>query len=120
MLLVLVILATLAAIVVPRFAGRSEQAKLTACQTQIASFEAAIDAFEVDNGRFPRGLDELLDPPSDAPDWKGPYLRKTVPADPWGAPYVYEVPGRRNPHGYDLYSVGPDGRAGGEDDLGNW
>jgi len=120
MLLVLAILATLVAIVAPRLVGRSEQAKFTAAATQISAFEAAIDAFEVDNGRFPRALDELMSAPNDTPNWRGPYLRKAVTADPWGAPYVYEMPGRRNPLGYDLYSVGPDGRAGGEDDIGNW
>lgn len=120
MLLVLAILATLVAIVAPRLVGRSEQAKFTAAATQISAFEAAIDAFEVDNGRFPRALDELMSAPNDTPNWRGPYLRKAVAADPWGAPYVYEMPGRRNPLGYDLYSVGPDGRAGGEDDIGNW
>ncbi len=120
MLLVLAILATLIAIVAPRLAGRSEQAKFTAAQTQIASLESATDAFEVDNGRYPRSLEELITPPSDTPNWRGPYLKKAVPPDPWGNPYVYEFPGRRNPLGYDLYSVGPDGRAGGEDDIGNW
>ncbi len=120
MLLVLAILATLIAIVAPHLAGRSEQAKFTAAQTQIAAFESAIDAFEVDNGRYPRGLDELIELPSDTPNWRGPYLKKAAPLDPWGNPYVYECPGRRNTMGYDLYSVGPDGRAGGDDDIGNW
>jgi general secretion pathway protein G len=123
MLLVLVILATLAAIVIPRFAGRSEQARITAAQSQIASFQLALDTFEVDNGFYPAtspGLNALVQQPNNAPDWRGPYLRKGVPPDPWGNAYVYEYPGRRNPAGYDLMSMGPDGRVGGGDDITNW
>lgn len=122
MLLVLVILATLAAIVVPKFAGRSQQAKVTAAKSQIANFEMALDAFEVDNGYYPKGgqgLQELFTPPANAPDWKGPYLKKGIPLDPWGNPYLYEFPGKLNPDGYDLVSLGPDGRSGGGDDITN-
>src|SRR5471032_2597407 len=91
MLLVLVILATLAAIVIPKMAGRSQQAKVTAAQTQVSSIEMALDAFEVDNGYYPKtgSLDDLINPPSNARDWKGPYLKKGVPLDPWGNPYTY-------------------------------
>lgn len=121
MLLVLVILATLAAVVIPKFAGRSRQAKETAAQSQIANLEISIDAFEVDNGYYPRVLDELINPPSNnSPDWRGPYLKKGIPLDPWGTPYVYEYPGRRLPDSYDLTSAGPDMRLNSEDDLGNW
>lgn len=123
MLLVLVILATLAAIVIPRFAGRSQQARVTAAQSQIGSFQLALDAFEVDNGFYPPtspGLNALVQQPNNAPDWRGPYLRKGVPLDPWGNPYTYEYPGRRNPDGYDLMSMGPDQRVGGGDDITNW
>lgn len=124
LLLVLVILGTLAAIVLPKFAGRTEQARITAARTQLATFATALDAFEVDNGYYPKGSDGLKDlilQPRDAPNWKGPYLRATeIPLDPWGNPYVYECPGRHNPNGYDLMSMGPDGRAGTEDDITNW
>lgn len=122
MLLVLVILATLAAIVYPKLAGRSEQARETAAQTQISSFSTALDAFEVDNGYYPRGrngLEDLVQQPSDAPNWRGPYL-KDLPLDPWGNAYVYESPGRFNATGYDLSSPGPDGKAGNDDDITNW
>src|ERR1700759_2448236 len=77
MLLVLVILATLAAIVYPKVAGRSEQARVTAAQTQIGNFKTALNAFEVDNGYFPKGkngLVDLIQKPQDAPNWHGPYL----------------------------------------------
>ena len=123
MLLVLVILAVLAAIVIPKFSGRSQQAKITAAQSQIASIETALDSFEVDTGFYPQGnagLSALVDQPSNAQNWKGPYLKKGVPADPWGNAYVYTYPGRNNTKGYDLMSMGPDGRVGGDDDIANY
>ena len=123
MLLVLVILATLAAIVVPKFSGRTEQAKVTAAQTQISNFEIVLDSFEVDNGFYPKGsdgLNDLVEEPNDAANWRGPYLKQEIPLDPWGNEYVYENPGKRNPNGYDLYSIGPDGRSGTDDDITNW
>jgi general secretion pathway protein G len=122
LLLVLVILGVLAAIVVPKFAGRSEQARVTAARTQISNFSMALDTFEVDNGYYPRGRDglqALVQRPGDAPDWSGPYI-ESIPNDPWGNPYIYEYPGKNNPNGYDLMSMGPDGRAGSEDDITNW
>lgn len=121
MLLVLVILATLAAIVYPKLAGRSEQARVTAAQTQISSFSTALDAFEVDNGYYPKGksgLADLIQQPRDAQNWRGPYL-KELPKDPWGNEYVYECPGRANPSSYDLTSGGADGKVGSEDDISN-
>ncbi|MCD6339723.1 MAG: type II secretion system major pseudopilin GspG [Verrucomicrobia bacterium] len=120
MLLVLAILATLAALIFPRFAGRSRQAKVTAARTQIANLEMAIDAFEVDNGFYPQSLEDLIQQPANAPDWRGPYLKKGLPLDPWGQEYIYQYPGRYNPDSYDLMSMGPDGRVGGGDDVTNW
>lgn len=123
LLLVLVILATLAAIVVPKFAGRTEKAKITATKTEISGVESALDAFEVDNGYYPQGqngLDSLFNQPSDAKNWNGPYLKKPIINDAWGNPYFYECPGQRNANGYDLYSSGPDGQAGSADDITNW
>ncbi len=123
MLLVLVILATLAAIVVPKMTGRSQEAKITAAKAQINSFELALDAFEIDNGFYPKGTDglnALMEQPSGTVSWHGPYLKKGIPLDPWGGAYVYECPGKHQVDGYDLMSPGPDGRAGNEDDLTNW
>ena len=122
LLLVLVILGALAAIVVPKFSGRSEQAKLVSAQTQISGFETALNSFEVDNGFYPQskdGLGALAAAPSNAQNWRGPYM-KDVPLDPWGAAYVYENPGKMNASGFDIYSMGPDGRAATEDDITNW
>lgn len=119
MLLVLVILATLAAIVIPRFTGRSEQARTTAAQSQLASFQLALDSYEVDTGTYPRSLDALVSEPAGVRGWRGPYMQN-VPLDPWGNDYVYTYPGSQNPGGYDLMSPGPSGRAGGGDDITNW
>lgn len=123
MLLVLVILAVLAAVVIPKFAGRSQQAKEAAAKTDIAAFDVALDAYEVDIGSYPAGtsgLQALVDQPSNASGWKGPYLKKGVPNDPWGNAYVYVFPGKNNTNGPDIYSPGPDGQAGTEDDITNW
>ena len=122
LLLVLVILGILAALVLPRFTGRSEQARVTAAQTQIATFRTALNAFEVDNGYYPKGkngLLELIQRPRDSQNWHGPYLDQAVPKDPWGRDYIYECPGKHNPS-YDIMSVGPDGKVGGDDDITNW
>ncbi len=119
MLLVLVILATLAAIVIPKLAGRGQQAKETAAHTQIANLEQAIDSFEVDTGNFPTTLNSLVDAPANVQGWKGPYL-KNIPSDPWGQAYVYTYPGKNNVNGYDIVSGGPDMRIGSEDDINNW
>lgn len=123
LLLVLVILGVLAAIVVPKFSGRTEQARQTAAQSQISTFGTALDAFEVDNGYYPKGKSGLLDlvqAPRDAQTWRGPYMKSDVPLDPWQNPYIYECPGKHNPTSYDIMSMGPDGRVGGDDDITNW
>src|SRR5436190_16336661 len=103
LLLVMVILVVLAAIVVPKFTGRSEQARLTAAKTDISAIDGALDAFEVDNGRYPsseEGLGALISAPNGLAQWKGPYLkRNNVPVDPWGNAYVYKFPGQHNASG---------------------
>ncbi|MCC7375436.1 MAG: type II secretion system major pseudopilin GspG [Verrucomicrobiales bacterium] len=123
LLLVLAILGILAAIVVPKFSGRTEQARRTAAESQIATFGTALDSYEVDMGTYPQGKDglqQLIEEPRDNKNWKGPYLKSDIPKDPWGQPYTYEFPGRHNTKSYDLSSVGPDGREGTEDDVANW
>ena len=124
LLLVLVILATLAAIVTPKFARRGEQARITAAHTQISQLEVALDAFEIDVGRYPttvEGLRALVErPTSDSEGWLQPYLSRGVPTDPWGNDYVYRYPGQYNQEGYDLSSYGPDRKLGGDDDITNW
>jgi general secretion pathway protein G len=121
LLLVLVILGILAAIVLPRFTNRTKQAQMAATQTQIATFKTALDAYEVDNGFYPKGksgLMDLIQQPRDAQNWRGPYLQSdSVPKDPWGNEYIYECPGRHNPSSYDLSSLGPPGE---DSVIGNW
>ena len=121
LMLVLIILAILAAVVVPKFSNRREQANDARARTDIANLETALDAFNIDTGRYPtsdEGLNALVNQPSNVTGWKG-YI-KTVNNDPWGHPYVYRYPGVQNKNGYDLFSMGPDGREGGGDDIDNW
>jgi general secretion pathway protein G len=122
LLLVLVILGVLAAIVVPKIAGRSEDARIKATKADISIIEGQLDQFEIDCGRYPtteEGLRALIEAPGNVTDWKGPYVKKGVPTDAWNRPYVYVFPGSNNPSSFDLYSLGPDGREGG-DDINNW
>ena len=122
LLLVLVILGVLAALVVPKFTNRSQQARETAAKADISNIETSLNAFEIDTGRFPsseEGLNALLQQPASVTSWRGPYLQRGMPKDPWGNAYLYKYPGQRNPSGFDLYSLGPDGREG-SDDIGNW
>jgi general secretion pathway protein G len=122
LLLVLVILTVLAALIVPQFTKRSEQAKITAAKTDIANLGTALDAFEIDNGRYPsndEGLEGLVQQPANLNDWHGPYI-KQVKNDPWGNPYIYHYPGQHNANSYDLSSAGPNGHDGDDDDVTNW
>lgn len=127
LMLVIIIIGVLVAMVVPRFAGRSEQARCAAARADIeANMAIALDLYELDNGCYPtteQGLNALVKKPESEPspqNWKGPYLKKKVPLDPWGNPYVYISPGIHNVEDYDLFSYGPDGVEGGEDDITNW
>ena len=123
LLLVLVILSILAAVVVPKFTNRTEQAREAAAKTEISGMDAAMDTFEIDNGRYPtneEGIAALTNmPPGLEGNWKGPYLKKEVTADQWGTPYVYKYPGQHHANGFDLSSLGPDRREG-NDDITNW
>lgn len=124
LLVVMVILGLLAALVAPRLFGKVGQSKLGAAQAQIELFGTALDALRLDIGRYPttaEGLQALVERPAGVESWQGPYLRKAVPPDPWGRPYVYKSPGD---HGeYDLISYGADGQSGGEgesQDIVSW
>ena len=123
-MLVVIIIAALSAMVVPRLVGRSEQAKISVAKADIeANMATALKLYELDNGQFPttaQGLQALRVKPSMSPvpaNWNGPYLPKD-PVDPWGNPYVYFSPGRHNPD-YDIFSKGKDVSAS-EDDIKNW
>jgi general secretion pathway protein G len=118
LLLVLTILGILASIVLPNMIHHGTDAKITAAKVQISSLDNALGVYEVQNGCFPSkqdGLEALRQKPHNAPNWRGPYLAKEIPLDPWGKPYIYEYPGRHNPNAYDLYATGPDGTV-----YGNW
>jgi general secretion pathway protein G len=97
------------------------------CGTRLRQWDstitAALELFESDNGRFPttaEGLAALRVRPADGKSWHGPYLAHDAGNDPWGNPYVYRYPGTHNPYSLDVFSMGPDGREGGGDDVGNW
>ena len=119
LMLVVIIIGVLVAMVAPRLAGRSEQAKIAAAHADInANIASALDLYEVDNGSYPEGLNALLEKPTNAPNWKGPYLKKKKLTDPWNNEYRYTSPGIHNKD-YDLQSYGPDG-VEGSDDIKNW
>jgi general secretion pathway protein G len=127
LMLVVIIIGVLAAMVVPRFVGRSEQARYAAARADIeANLAIALDLYELDNGSYPtteQGLEALTQKSESEPmppNWKGPYLKKRIPIDPWGNPYRYVCPGTHNSEDYDLSSFGPDGVEGGNDDITNW
>lgn len=114
-LVVLVILGLLAALVAPNLIGNVEKGNIQTTRTQIANFETALDTFRLDVGRYPssqEGLQALIERPSGADRWDGPYLKKGVPNDAWGHPFVYKSPGDNRP--YEIVSYGADGVAGGE------
>ncbi len=122
LMLVVIIIGILMAMVVPRFAGRSEEARISVAKADIqVNIPTALKLYELDNGAFPttdEGLDALLKPPASATNWKGPYLEKK-PTDPWGNEYKYKYPGEHREYSYDLYSLGRDGTES-EDDVVNW
>ena len=122
LMLVIIIIGTLAAMVMPRLVGRTEQAKVATAEADINSnIATALKLYEVDNGSFPtteEGLDALLNKPAAASRWNGPYLERE-PIDPWGEKYQYKSPGQNRPYDYDLYSLGKDGKEG-QDDIKNW
>ncbi|HUB86663.1 MAG TPA: type II secretion system protein GspG [Verrucomicrobiae bacterium] len=84
------------------------------------TIKSALDQFEVDNAFYPQSLQDLLKQPAGATHWIGPYLDPPkLPVDPWGHEYFYACPGKHNTNSYDLFSAGPDGKPGTDDDIGN-
>lgn len=123
LLLVVAILAILASVVLPRLAGRSEQARKAAAAADISNMGVALDAFEVDCGRYPtteESLKGLVEQPSGVKNWNPQGYLKSLKNDPWGNAYQYRCPGTHNTKSYDLFSVGPDGQEGTADDIDNW
>lgn len=127
MLVVLAIIGTLAMLVGPAVFRNVGDANAIAARSQIDALTVALESMRLDSRAYPttaQGLTSLQERPAEPmPGWRGPYLRKNVPPDPWGRPYVYLFPGVRNPDSFDLYSLGRDGIAGGsgEDaDITSW
>lgn len=129
LLVVLVIIATLATVVGPALFGNVAEARRTAARAQLDALTLALDAYRLDLARYPttdQGLEALRrapDDPDDASRWRGPYLRKDVPLDPWGFAWIYAAPGIETDEEFELYSPGRDGRRGGtgEDaDVTSW
>lgn len=122
LLVVIAIIATLAAVVAPALFRNIGDAKTSAAKSQIEMLSLALNSYRLDNDEFPtqaQGLAALRTAPlgADAPvNWRGPYLTRDLPNDPWGRPYVYVVPGVHNPSSFDLYTLGKDGKPGGESD----
>lgn len=124
LLVVLVILGLLAGYVAPKYFSQVGKSEVKTARAQIDALEKALDQYRIDTGRYPnaeQGLAALNAKPADEPRWDGPYLKKAVPADPWGKPYQYRNPGERGE--IDLFSFGRDGQPGGDGDgadIGNW
>jgi general secretion pathway protein G len=122
LLVVLIVLGLLASLVAPRIIGRVSEARTTTARTQLDLLGVALDSYRLDNGGYPtteQGLAALRERPTREPvpaNWRGPYLRKAVPMDPWARAYVYRSPGQQNPSGFDLVSLGRDGQTGGQDE----
>lgn len=125
LLLVITIISILAAVAVPRFFGRTQEARITAArQTIVGAFGIAMDLYEQDVGRYPsteEGLQVLIQNPQ-LRNWRGPYLKSaSIPMDPWGNPYRYTYPSEltNSEYLYDIVSAGPDGTFGSNDDVTN-
>jgi general secretion pathway protein G len=114
LLVVVVIIGLLAGIVAPRYFGQVGKSEVNVARAQIDALEKALDQYRLDIGRYPNtelGLKALVERPASELKWSGPYLRKDVPLDPWGKPYVYKLPGEKGE--FDLLSYGKDGQPGG-------
>lgn len=129
LLVVITVIAILAGLVGPMVFRNVGDAKVSAARAQIELFALALDQYRLDNDFYPsssQGLEGLRQRPTGDPEarnWRGPYLRKAIPLDPWGRPYVYKSPGEVNVESYDLVSLGRDGQPGGtgEDaDVTSW
>jgi len=117
LLVVIVIIGLLASYVGPKYFAQLGKSEVTIAKSQIESFERALDTFRLDTGRYPtsdEGLAVLLNKPANADKWNGPYMKKDIPLDPWGHPYIYKIPGSK--HEYQITSFGRDGQPGGTGD----
>lgn len=117
LLVVIVIIGLLAGYVAPRYFSQVGKSEVQVARAQIDALEKALDQYRLDTRRYPspeQGLAALVARPANEPNWNGPYLKRAVPNDPWGHPYVYRAPGQRGE--FDVLSFGRDGKAGGSGD----
>lgn len=118
LLVVMVIIGLLTSIVGPRYFNKLGDSEVKAAKAQMNAFGQALDVYRLDNGTYPdqqSGLNALVvAPQSGSAKWKGPYLKKSIPRDPWDNPYIYRAPGDHAQ--FDLISYGADGRPGGSGD----
>ena len=123
LMVVVVIIAALAGMVLPRVLPASTEAKVNIAKGDMASISVALKMFKLHNDRYPttaEGLGALVQAPASSRNWKGPYLdRVEMPKDPWREEYLYRFPGVNNSYGFDIWSLGPDG-VEGSDDVNNW
>jgi general secretion pathway protein G len=112
MIVVIAIIGVLATLLIVRFSGQTDQAKVATAKSQVAQIEGAVIAFQAHVGRLPNSLRELVEKPADAKNWQeNGYLKgKSVPKDPWGNEYIYKVSGKR----FEIICLGADGKDGGE------
>jgi general secretion pathway protein G len=114
LLVVVVIIGLLAGFVAPRYFSQVGKSEVNIAKAQIDALEKALDQYRLDTGRYPNaelGLKALVERPATEPKWNGPYLRKGIPLDPWGKPYLYRIPGEKAD--FDILSYGKDGQPGG-------
>ena len=114
LLVVVVIIGLLAGFVAPRYFGQVGKSEVNVAKAQLDALEKALDQYRLDTGRYPSaelGLKALVERPPSESKWNGPYLRKAIPLDPWGKPYLYRIPGEKSE--FDLLSFGKDGQPGG-------
>lgn len=122
LVVVIIVIGLLAGLVAPQILGRVSDARVTTARAQIELISVALENYRLDNGIYPstsQGLQSLQVKPSGIPEarnWRGPYLRKPVPLDPWGRAYIYASPGSRDRAGFDLATLGRDGKQGGSDE----
>ena len=116
LMVVILILAILAALIVPKVVGRAADAKRAKALSDITELDSALQQFRLDNDAYPttdEGLQALRTAPQTAKNWRGPYLQKPIPPDPWGNQYVYQSPGPNN-EDFIVESYGKDGQPGGD------
>jgi general secretion pathway protein G len=120
LVVVMVVLGLLASLVFPVVFGRVGDARITTADTQLKALATALETYRLDTGSYPgtdQGLGALRERPSRGAvpaNWRGPYVREAIPQDPWGRPYVYRFPGTKAPAVFDLFTLGKDGKEGGE------